>query len=113
MTRVVVEAGICGFATTVEATKTGKRRVSVSVESDCEAVAEMNGDLHDLGWMEALGKPGDSPVWECVCEHLAHASCPVPIGILKAVEVELDLALPKDVVIHFEKVEKPQPAGES
>jgi hypothetical protein len=30
----------------------------------------------------------------------------VPIGILKAIEVELDLALPKDVVIHFEKLEQ-------
>jgi hypothetical protein len=32
--------------------------------------------------------------------------CPVPIGILKAVEVELDLALPKDVVIHFEDTDE-------
>jgi hypothetical protein len=29
----------------------------------------------------------------------------VPIGILKAIEVELDLALPKDVVIHFEHID--------
>lgn len=105
MTRVVVNAGICGFSTTVEATKTGRRRVSVVVESDCEAVAEMNGELQDMGWMEALGPPTNSAVWDCACQHLKHPCCPVPIGILKAIEVELDLALPRDVVIHFEDVE--------
>ena len=102
MTRVVVDAGICGFSTTVEATKTGKRRVSIELTSDCEAVAEMNGELQDMGWLQALGPPTNSAVWDCACQHLQHPCCPVPIGILKAMEVELDLALPKDVVIHFE-----------
>jgi len=106
LTRVIVKAGICGFDTTVEATKTGKRTVSVVVQSDCEAVAGMNGDLENLGWLEALGPPGKSAVWQCVCQHLKHPSCPVPIGIMKAIEVELDLALPKDVVIHFERAEE-------
>jgi hypothetical protein len=101
VTRVVVEAGICGFTTTIEANKAGKLEVSVEVESDCEAVAEMDGELQNLGWMEALGQPGKSAVWECACTHIRHPSCPVPMGILKAIEVELDLALPKDVVIHF------------
>jgi hypothetical protein len=106
LTRVIVEAGICGFKTTIEATKTGKRRVSVVVASDCEAVAEMNGDLQDLAWTEALGPPGKSAVWECALEHIQHPSCPVPMGILKAIEVELDLALPRDVMIHFEETEQ-------
>ena len=102
MTRVIVEAGICGFTTTVEATKTGKRRVSVVLSSECEMVASMNGQLEDLGWMEALAPPTDSVVWQCACSSLQHPCCPVPIGILKAIEVELELALPRDVVIHFE-----------
>ena len=102
MTRVIVEAGICGFITTVEATRTGKRTVSVVVKSDCEAVAELNGDLQELTWTEALGKPGESVVWKCVCEHIHHPSCPVVIGILKAIEAELDLAIPRDVAIRFE-----------
>jgi len=101
-TRLIVNAGICGFTTTVEVAKTAKRRVKVVLDSDCEAVAGMNGELEDVGWLEALGPPTGSAVWDCVCQHLKHPCCPVPIGILKAVEVELDLALPKDVVIHFE-----------
>ena len=105
MTRVTVDAGICGFGTTVEVSKTGRRRVSVVLSSDCEMVESMNGELQDLGWLEALGPPMGSAVWECACEHLKHPCCPVPIGILKAIEVELELALPKDVVIHFDDPE--------
>lgn len=106
MTRVVVDAGICGLSTTVEATRIGRRRVSVLLRSDCEALASMNGEFDDLGWMEALRPPGESTVWECACAHLKHPCCPVPIGILKAIEVELELALPKDVAIRFEVTDR-------
>jgi len=112
LTRVVVDAGICGFSTTVQATKTGKRRVSVVVGSDCEAVSEMNGQLQDMDWLEALGPPTNSAVWDCARQHLQHPCCPVPIGILKAIEVELDLALPKDVMIYFEKLEESSQSDE-
>ena len=105
MTRVTVDAGICGFGTAVEVSKTGRRRVSVVLTSDCEMVASMNGQLQDLEWLEVLGPPTDSAVWDCACEHLKHPSCPVPTAILKAIEVELELALPKDVVIHFDDPE--------
>ena len=105
MTRVIVNAGICGFSTIVEVSKIDRRRVSVVLSSDCEMVESMNGELHDLGWLEALGPPTGSVVWDCACQNLKHPCCPVPIGILKAIEVELELALPKDVVIHFDDPE--------
>jgi hypothetical protein len=43
LTRVVVNAGICGFTTTVEVARTARRRVKIVLASDCEAVAGMNG----------------------------------------------------------------------
>jgi len=36
-------------------------------------------------------------------EFCTHAACPVPVGIIKAVEVASGLALPKDVKIEIEK----------
>lgn len=105
MTRVIVNAGICGSCTTVEVRRIAKHRVSVVLSSDCEMVESMNGQLQDLEWLEVLGPPTDSAVWDCACEHLKHPSCPVPTAILKAIEVELELALPKDVVIHFDDPE--------
>jgi hypothetical protein len=105
MTRVSVDAGICGFTTIVEVSKIGRRKVSVVLTSGCEMVVSMDGQLQDLGWLEALAPPTDSAVWQCACQHLKHPACPVPTAILKAIEVELDLALPKDVVIHFENTD--------
>jgi hypothetical protein len=34
-----------------------------------------------------------------------HAACPVPVGIIKAMEVEAKLALPTDVTIKLTKTE--------
>jgi hypothetical protein len=39
---------------------------------------------------------------EKAAESGLHVSCPIPVSILKAIEVEAELALPTDVIIHFE-----------
>jgi hypothetical protein len=101
-TRVTIVAGICGFTTNVEVSRVGRRRVSVVLCSECEMVDSMTGQFEDLGWMEALASPADSLVWQCACRSLQHPSCPVPTGILKAIEVELELTLAKYVVVHFD-----------
>jgi hypothetical protein len=38
-------------------------------------------------------------VWELATKYCPHAACPVPVGILKAVEVEAGLALAANVSI--------------
>jgi hypothetical protein len=43
-------------------------------------------------------------------KHCTHAACPVPVGIIKAVEVETGLALPADVSIKLSKT--PKEAGQ-
>jgi len=40
---------------------------------------------------------------ELLSPNLAHNSCPVYSGILKALEVEMGLALPRDVTIKFKE----------
>ena len=36
-------------------------------------------------------------------KHCTHAACPVPVSIVKAVEIEAGLALPTDVTIKLAK----------
>ena len=36
-------------------------------------------------------------------QHCPHAACPVPVGIIKAIEVEAKLAVPADVSIKLFK----------
>ena len=50
-----------------------------------------------------LQKPGVGPFFDYALEHFpVHASCPALPGIIKAMEVEAKLALPRDASIHFE-----------
>jgi hypothetical protein len=62
VTRVTIDAGICGFITRVEAGRTGRRKVSVVLSSECEMVASMNGEFQDVELMEALRPLGESAV---------------------------------------------------
>lgn len=105
MTKVKIDPGICGLTTMVEAqADEDLLEVTLSVQSDCEAITKM---------MEALGNtfeamplclstPGDNPLAEYSREHFpVHAACPVLSGILKCAEAECELALPKDSSIVF------------
>jgi hypothetical protein len=101
MTKVVVEAGSCGFKVIIEVIKVSARGVKVSLASDCEMVNEMNRQLRELDWQNTLRAPQNSPLYNSALEHINHPACPVPLAILKAIEVEVGAAPPKDVTLHF------------
>lgn len=105
MTTVVVDPGICGFVTTVEVVRLTAHRVRVSITSGCEMVNEMNSQLSELNWSDALRQPEQSVVYKRASQHIGHCACPVPMAILKAIEVEVGAALPQDVVVRFEPIQ--------
>lgn len=101
MTKVVVDAGICGFTTTIEVIRLSSRSVGITVASECEAVGKLGAQWREVDWAHALrrrGIPWSTNRRECP----THVTCPVPVAILKAIEVEVGAALPRDVVIRFE-----------
>lgn len=102
MTKIVVDPGICGFTAVVEVTRLSARRVRVVIDTDCEMVSGMNGELAGLDLRLASAPPGDSLVYKIAARHIGHAACPIPMAILKAIEVEVGAALPEDIIIHFE-----------
>ena len=106
MTRVVVDAGICGFTTKVAVTRLSARRARVVIASECDAVTEMGSQLQEVDWPDALRSAADSPVYNCAFQHIKHAACPVPSAILKAIEAEVGVALPRDVSVRFEATEQ-------
>ena len=105
MTRAVINPGICGMAATVEVVKVGKRMVKFEIISDCDKVTEMGKSSSELSLVDALKSQVDSAVYQSASEHHLCASCPVPMAILKAIEVETGLALPRPVVVHLETTE--------
>ncbi len=98
-----VDAGICGFTTTVHTAGEG-RALKVTIESDCEHIRKLAAALTEVDPFREISFRGDGPVtYELARLHCAHAACPVPTGILKAIEVEAGLALPRDVTITVTK----------
>jgi Family of unknown function (DUF6951) len=102
MTIVEVDAGSCGFKTRIEVTKSESRMVSIKISSDCEAVQQWGDQIGCLNWDECLGENAfSSPIFISAADCLKHPTCPVCVGLLKAIEVEVGASLPSDATIRF------------
>lgn len=105
MTRVTIFSGICGFSTEIVAERVDKKKINIRITSECEMVKAMAQDISTLDMMVAFIGFMDNPVYKAASRHLRHVACPVPSGILKTLEVEAGLCLPKDVSIRFVREE--------
>ncbi len=103
MTKVIVNSGICGFSVTITAEKDKDKNIRVSLDTECEMIKEMEKDIPTLNIRSVFANHLNNPVYRSASVHVKHSACPVMSGILKAVEVEAGLALPKDVSIVFRK----------
>jgi len=103
MATAKIDPGICGFLATVRTRPEGER-CAVEIECDCEPIQKMAAAMPSVDPMEEIGFHRDGPLTlRMFAEHCPHPSCPIPAGILKAVEVECGLALPKNATIEIEK----------
>ena len=97
-------SGVCGFNTTVEARKDDSGQVELSIESECKAINRLAAELTLVDPYREFTYKGEGPLtFEVAAEHCSHAACPVPVGIIKAIEIEAGLALPADVSIKLSK----------
>ena len=101
MSKLEINAGICGFMTNVQAEAQSKYQCKINIESQCKHVQNLAEKLAEVNAMDELYKKGKSQILAAAQETLPHLTCPAPIGILRAVEVCTGLALPKDVTIKF------------
>lgn len=109
MTRATINPGVCNFTAHVEALSEDGRNVKLSVQTDCPAFTKMFEDLGDTfdGFGICLAKPGTGPLFEYAQKDQKnfpiHNSCALFSGIIKVVEAECGLALPRDTSLVFEK----------
>jgi hypothetical protein len=99
-------AGVCGFCTTVQASGDGPD-VWVEAISDCPRVQDLAAELGALdAFQEVLSKPlAETKLALLSAKYRLHATCPVPVGILKAIEAAAGLALPADCRVELARVE--------
>ena len=108
MINVEIYGGICGFTTRVHAEDKTGYKASFQLKTDCpnwKKVDEILGGK-ELNMMTELFKDKktgtvNSQVLDVSLKTIPHVSCPVISGILKALEVSVGLALPKDASITF------------
>jgi Family of unknown function (DUF6951) len=107
MAKAEIFAGACGFNTTVNARR-NEHGCLVEIKSDCAAIQRLAEHLKEVDPLKEISFRRKLPqTYEAAHLYCSHAACPVPSGIIKAVEVEAGLALPRDVSI---KISKDAPA---
>jgi hypothetical protein len=103
MAQSEILSGACGMTTKVTATREGKV-CKIAIESSCKAIQQIAAELTEVDpYQEISFKRGMPKILEMGAKHCFHAACPVPVGILKAMEVAAGLNLPKDPVIKITK----------
>jgi hypothetical protein len=99
---VSVQPGVCGFPCTIRAKKTDRRSVVVTISgSHCRQIQKLAGCVSVLSLKDLFIPLTRNPVYTQAEESGCHASCPVPSAILKAAEVAMEMAVPRDVQFHI------------
>ena len=104
MTRVEVNPGVCGLVCTIEVERIAKQTVKIAVATDCQMIGDLGESLMEADLGEILTQPVESVVYRAASQCKLHPACPVPSAIIKGVEVETGMALPRDVAMHIEKM---------
>jgi len=100
---IAVAPGICGFSCVVKAHKQNKKLVTLKITgSECKQIQRISKSLKKITLNELFVPVTRNPVF-LAAEHAGcHPSCPIPIAVLKAAEVAMEMALPREVSIKFE-----------
>lgn len=99
-----VEAGICGFETTVLAETEDQQVVGFRIESTCAKVRAMAEAIARLGPVDAFAEIDARQTGALTTTMRTSlvgccSFCAVPVGVFKAMQGAAGLALPRDVHI--------------
>lgn len=100
--RVRVNPGVCGFPCSVCARREAKWSVSLEIRSECKHTQRFGELLKSINLRGLFSSIRNNPVTRAAEEARCHASCPVPLAVIKAAEVAMGMALPRDVKILFD-----------
>ena len=107
---VMVDAGICGFQTKINADSDDSQNVTFKIISGCEKARAFGEALIAKGLVDGyaeIGAGADGVILTTAREFLKGccAACAVPGGTFKAMQVAAGVALPKDVTLMMSSVD--------
>ncbi|NYE58473.1 DUF6951 family protein [Carboxydothermus ferrireducens] len=95
-------SGVCGFTIEVKAKKRENGKIKMEIKSDCPHYQKINEELKEVdAFKEIFNKLHSGEVYQIFAKHSPHPTCPGISGMLKTIEVEAGLALPKQVIIEL------------
>ncbi len=106
--KTMIQAGICGFTTTVRARSENLQNVTLEMESTCDKIRMLAAALKEpVDAYQEIGDGFDGVILRTVRTHLKGccAGCVVPSGIFKTVQVAGGVALPASISFIIEKTE--------
>ena len=104
MATAKINAGVCNFITTVQVESEDLQTATIQIRTDCPSLKPLEAETLEVdGFVECFGKVGEGEIFGWCRKFCRHAACPVPTGIVKAVEVACELGLPKTVDIELSK----------
>ena len=104
MIKTEINAGVCGFTTSIKADSEDMQHATLTIESGCPDIMAMADELKEVDAFAAcFGPLCDSSVYKLASQHCSHAACPVPSGVIKTIEAACSLALPADASIKISK----------
>jgi hypothetical protein len=106
LTRVNVDPGICGFPCVIEGVRKDKYLVELRGRgSECKHIRRFFEQVREINLKDLFSPISKSPVFQAAQQSGCHPMCPVPVAALKTAEVAMEMALPRDAHIEFEKKE--------
>jgi hypothetical protein len=101
-----VQAGVCGFTTTVTADSPDDQMVTFGIETDCQKIAGLADALRgrEIDAYDEIHAGFEGVVMSAVSAALSGccAGCAVPVGIFKSLQVAARVALPRDINISLQ-----------
>jgi hypothetical protein len=99
---LMVDPGVCRFKAKVT-TWMEEGKLRCHIETGCKHVQEFAAALGPCEMMEVLHMPfSENQVYEVGGRTLKHATCPLPMAVLKGFEVSAGLGLKRAVSVVFE-----------
>jgi hypothetical protein len=100
MAKVEVDAGACGFKVDIEATTEDMQHIKLDIQTECPNFAKFTEEIKEVDAFDEIEPDSvNGKILNLWPKYLHCSACPVPSGIIKAVEVAAGLALPKDASI--------------
>lgn len=99
---IEIAPGICGFNCVVRACRKTPKKIGFQIaECECGQIKKLSENLQEMDWKELFTPVTRNPVYLQAQKTGCHPSCVIPAAMLKAAEVVMEMALPKNVHVKF------------